>query len=439
MPVRCRMSADFDQPQGVIGRPLSVKYAALIAGAGRRPGGAGMTLRGGRLTRVTLRLVLLLGGVALAWGAHEIATAGAAQAADRPAPVSSPAHRVTDVHRPPPGPHRPALGPARRHPATGQHTRAGAPPTRWTPHRPPHVTAAPPPRHRPPRCTARHKPTDHRPATAGRPAPKPSAPDPLRPATRPAPAMPAQHPATGVLRPGPVGTGVPGPDPGVLRPVPEPVGTDLPPPTARAPRPATHPLGPVLAPVRDGLEPVLGPVLTPGKPASDEPGRAPEDDSAQPADDPGQPVKDDPGQPVKDDPALPTEPAAVPPAVPAPAAGPIGPIFEIRPVVFEATDRVSRAGQAPSASLRTEWSFTAVVVALRTGQPGQPVPLGSGIAAGSGTHTPGTTGSASAGHGELAEATARDWAPPAQSGRPCRDAGDRARPSRSPRPGTRPA
>ncbi|MGW5670838.1 hypothetical protein ACWEVO_23260, partial [Micromonospora sp. NPDC003776] len=66
-----------------------------------------MTRRGGRLTRVTLRLVLLLGGVAVAWGAHEIATAGAAHAATRSAWVSVTAHPVAEAHSPRRGHHRP--------------------------------------------------------------------------------------------------------------------------------------------------------------------------------------------------------------------------------------------------------------------------------------------------------------------------------------------
>ncbi|MEU1689806.1 hypothetical protein ABZ452_31340, partial [Micromonospora sp. NPDC005707] len=54
-----------------------------------------MTRRGGRLTRVALRLGLLLGGVAVAWGAHEAATDSAAHAADRP--PATPLTAVVDL------------------------------------------------------------------------------------------------------------------------------------------------------------------------------------------------------------------------------------------------------------------------------------------------------------------------------------------------------
>ncbi|SCF01957.1 hypothetical protein GA0074695_2903 [Micromonospora viridifaciens] len=61
-----------------------------------------MTRRGGRWTRVALRLGLLLGGVVVAWGAHEAATSSAAYAADRPpaAPVDAAVDLLTGVLRP---------------------------------------------------------------------------------------------------------------------------------------------------------------------------------------------------------------------------------------------------------------------------------------------------------------------------------------------------
>ncbi|MEU2637220.1 hypothetical protein ABZ591_21895, partial [Micromonospora fulviviridis] len=61
-----------------------------------------MTRRGGRLTRVALRLGLLLGGVAVAWGAHEIAAGAAAQAAERPpaGPLTAAVGLLTDTLNP---------------------------------------------------------------------------------------------------------------------------------------------------------------------------------------------------------------------------------------------------------------------------------------------------------------------------------------------------
>lgn len=439
MPVRFRVSTAFDQPQAVIGQPPSVKYAALTAGTDRRPGGAGMVRRGGRLTRVTLRLVLLLGGVAVAWCAHEIATAGAAQAAGRPTPVDAAAHRSTDALNPPCGHHRPALDPTRPTRSTGEHLPASASRSRPTPHRPTHVTGTPPPRHRAAHRPARHEPADHPPATAGRPAPPSPVGSPLRPAPLPARLVPASHPATevppatGLLRPG--ADAVPVPHTAASRPVTGPVGAGPPDPVAGAPRPATRPLGPVLSPVWndspvwDGRRPGLDHVPKPGRPAEDDPG--------QPADaNPGRPGQDDPGQ---NNSGRPTKPAAVPPAAPTPAADPVGPVTDIRPVVFGATDRVSRAGWGHRPSPRTHWSFTAVSPAPRPGRPGHTPPLPADIASGSGTHAPGTIGSGLTVPGDLADVSAPGWAPPAQSGRPCRDRSHGAHPSRSPRPGTRPA
>ncbi|MGW4297058.1 hypothetical protein ACWEH1_29040, partial [Micromonospora chersina] len=61
-----------------------------------------MTRRGARLTRVALRLGLLLGGVALAWCAHEVAAGAAAHAAERPpsGPLTAAADLLTDTLHP---------------------------------------------------------------------------------------------------------------------------------------------------------------------------------------------------------------------------------------------------------------------------------------------------------------------------------------------------
>ncbi|MGY0008191.1 hypothetical protein ACW0Q9_30305, partial [Micromonospora sp. I033] len=58
-----------------------------------------MSRRAGRLTRVALRLGLLLGGVAAAWGVHEVAAGAAAHAAERPpaAPLTATVDLITDV------------------------------------------------------------------------------------------------------------------------------------------------------------------------------------------------------------------------------------------------------------------------------------------------------------------------------------------------------
>ncbi len=360
-----------------------------------------MTRRSGQLTRVALRLGLLLGGVVAAWGAHEIATADAAYAADRPAPVSATVDLVTGVLGPLLG-SEPVTGPGHPAPATDVHPPAPAPPSRSTPERPTQVTGAPWSRHRPAHRPARHTPTDRPSAPAGRPGPPTSANDPIRPTTRPAHAVPAPAgPATGTRRPVTELAGVLGPVAGALRPVTDPIREDLLAPVADALRPVTGPLGSIVAlawdalkPVRDPLDPVLGPLY----PGSEVPPAAP----PAPADQLGGPPS--PSRPVVD---------PVPAAVPGHAAS------------TPAWSNTASDGPAPG----------------RPGRPDHPRPLRSDLAHRPGTYTPGTHNpdTAGAGHGELADAAAPGWAPPAEWGRRCHPTGGGLLPSRSPRPGTRPA
>src|SRR5690349_16405665 len=101
-----------------------------------------MTRRGGRWTRVALRLGLLLGGVVVAWGAHEAAATAPAHAADRPpaAPVDAAVDLLTGILRPvleagapPPAPEAPTdvAAPSTRPAAPG--SRPVPPPARTAP------------------------------------------------------------------------------------------------------------------------------------------------------------------------------------------------------------------------------------------------------------------------------------------------------------------
>ncbi|MFR9779116.1 hypothetical protein ACL02O_24065 [Micromonospora sp. MS34] len=378
-----------------------------------------MTRPGGRLVRVTLRLGLLLGGVVAGWGAHEIATVGDAYAADRPAPAHHTPHLFTGTH----GPHSGSAPTTVRH----RHRptvdgRTPAPPRRATPNRPPAQAAdTPPARHRPAYRPSGQRRADRPPAPSGRPGPSTTAGDPLRPTTRAARVVPT---------PGPVADPAP---PAALRPGADPVGTGVVDRVAGAPRAVTGPLGPIGVPPWHGLKPVLDPL---------DPVLDPLEPMLKPPKTPKTPKQPPPAQPATDVPSPPTAPPPAQPAVPAPSDDLVGPTSSIRPVTVTAADWA-----APSAATRlapgSAWGTAARgdPVPSRSTRTHGPWPVSPDVAPVPGTNAPGTSGasSAAAGHGELADASAPAWTPPARPGRRCPDASGDALPSRAPRPGTRPA
>ncbi|NES27476.1 hypothetical protein GCE86_12575 [Micromonospora terminaliae] len=398
-----------------------------------------MTRRGGRLTRAALRLGLLLGGVAVAWGAHEIANAAAAHAAERPPAVD----RLTDVLNPVLDRVKPLLSPGR---AVADPHRAGS---------------APAPTGRADRPRERSRP-DHRADTrrADRRAATPRERSRPRPGHRADPrkgghrAAPAARPGSGRddgrragperdrgAPPGvvvtPVRARVLEPVTGALRPVIGRLRHGEPAPAAGDARPVgpgvLTPVGRVLAPISKRLPPGLDPVWQALKRLGEPLGHALE--AIKPA---------KPSKPVTGVPDPPAGPVTAPPA-----ATPSPPAAE-RTTPDEPTGPVDEPGRtwagavgadAHGSAVRRPADATAVASPEPAGAerprlprpdrdraPATPVPAGNG-----------GVGSSGAAHGDTAATSATVWVPPILTGRRCHAADGPARASHSPRPGTRPA
>ncbi|MBF5029192.1 hypothetical protein IRY44_05490 [Micromonospora sp. ANENR4] len=355
------------------------------------------------MARCTLRLGLLLGGVAVVWGAHEAAFGSAAHAAERPsgpltATVGVLTHTLGTV-----------LGLPTSEPGEAPTAGSGG-------------------------------------ATAEPATPAASAPAPAPDATTPKPDTPASGtPASGTGRPKappapatpvtgrvveavvtPVRDRVLAPVAEGLSPVTDPVQAGVLDPVADLLSPVVEPLRPILGPVWRGLEPVLdplAPVLDPLSPVTDllDPPSAP-DPGSPPA--PGEPGPVEPGPPAE--PVHPADPAATP----APAAE-------------RAHDRPSRLGgpvlAAPAAR-------TLTVVGTRWADPAQsraPAAVGPAVHV---TTTPavplpphGLSHGGGAVHSEAADADTNRWRLPTLAHRYARPTADPLPPSRTSRPGTRPA
>lgn len=347
---------------------------------------------GGRWTRVALRLGLLLGGVLAAWGVHEAAATPAAHAADRPpaAPVDAAVDLLTGVLRPilsttaPPAPE-----------GLTDHTAPGIPPSAADrqpaadrpPARPANQVTSPPPR---PVQVATPKP-----AAVNRPAIRAGDGEVLAP-------------VGDVLRPvmEPVRAGVFTPVSEVLRPVAAPVRAGVLAPVAHSLSPVTQSLAPILSPVMRELEPVLEPL------------------------DPVLEILD----PVTDVLDPPIGPSATSSPAPTPI-GTVGVLVADAGSVGEPAGPVAGPGLA-STSTGRHTAYPRHHVGSDGRYPFQP-DAGSMPA----MPAPGTSGSGLSGtaHGGPADAPLSVWTPPSLAGRCCHPTGEDALPSRSPRPGTRPA
>ncbi|WP_406045263.1 hypothetical protein OG799_12770 [Micromonospora sp. NBC_00898] len=218
-----------------------------------------MTRRGERLTRLALRLGLLLAGVTGAWSAYDAVTGHAAYAAD-PAPAVTVTDPVTMLRDALSAvlPTTPTTGPTAPRTGTGGAQPDPAPPptasTRPAPRTSDHRTAPDAPRRTtrdaPPRRVTRHAPPHRRPAArSARPGLPPDR------ATR-APSRSGEPSRIGPAEPGagildPVAAGVVAPVAAGLRPAPSAGATKQPAATARhgsppraggTPHRTTHPL-----------------------------------------------------------------------------------------------------------------------------------------------------------------------------------------------------
>ncbi|WP_262011617.1 hypothetical protein [Micromonospora sp. Mcm103] len=402
-----------------------------------------MSGQAGWVARCTLRLGLLLGGVAVVWGAHEAASGSAAHAAERPSgPLTATVGVLTHTLGTVLG--LPASGPGEA-PAAGSGDATAEPATPAAPAPAPGPDASGPTASAPASDSAAQVPAPD--ATAPKPD-TPASGTPAsgtgRPKAQPAPATPVtgrvveavvtpvhDHvltPVTDVLRPvtDPVRDRVLAPVAEGLSPVTDPVKAGVLDPVADLLSPVVEPLRPILGPVWRGLEPVLdplAPVLDPLSPVTDllDPPAAP---------DPGSPPV--PGEPGPVEPGPPAEPVhpADPAATPAPAAerahdtppdlgGPVLAAPAARTLTVVGTRWADPAqSRAPAAA------GPAVHV---TTTPAVPLPP-HGLSHGGGTV-----------HSEAADADANRWRLPTLAHRYARPTADPMPPSRTSRPGTRPA
>ncbi|WBC08079.1 hypothetical protein [Micromonospora sp. WMMA1947] len=385
-----------------------------------------MSGRTGWVARYTLRLGLLLGGMAVVWGAHEVASGSAAHAADRPsgpltATVGVLTHTLgTALGLPMSGTDDGGAPPSGSGGATAGPTAPAAPvPDSGAPSPTPGVSA-PAPGPVQPAAPGKAEPTAPGKAGPSAPGAVPAAP------AEPAPGRPGgAAPVTGrvveaVVTPvrdhmlAPVADG--------LRPVTGPVTVGVLDPVADLLSPVVEPLRPILGPVWRGLEPVLDPldpVLDPLSPVTDlldppEPGppAAPDEPVPGPA---------DPGTPV-----VPADPAATPAPAPAPGRAhdtpPRGPVL-----AASAARTPTVVGARWVDSVRSRAPATVGPAAHVTTAPALPLPL-DGV-----THGGGAV------HSEPADAHANRWRLPALTHRYARPAAEPLPPSRTSRPGTRPA
>lgn len=334
-----------------------------------------MSRRGGQLTRVTLRLGLLFGGVVAGWCAYNAISGDAAYAADAPhvVTVDGTADRLPI-----------SLSPVIRPTATTESPEASTGSTSTS--------------------------GDGGAATSTEPSQVRtlsqdgwgSHPD------------RATTPRTGKTTPG-------RPE----RPAATPPARTVPPGTAPTRSAGSAPVTPAPHP---GATSGAGPVLNPERPA---PGAA-----SRPAE-PPVPIP----QPPVNTPAAPAVDDAAEPTVPDPAAAPI--------------DSVPDASASTPAPAAPHLSFGLAIAPHHEHAAGawsarhtnavatRPVfdPIRSDVdpAPGIPTSSPGSVGTSSAGHSEAAETSAVNWTPPAVRGQRQRPAPAVDLPSRSPRPGTRPA
>ncbi|MEW2542040.1 hypothetical protein [Micromonospora chalcea] len=377
-----------------------------------------MTRRIGWVAYYTLRLGLLLGGVAAVWGAHEVAAGSAAHAADRP-PLTATVETLTHT-----------LGAVLGLPASGavgvESTPAAAPAS---------GTTAPAADATAPSADAPGTPTSGT-ATPGKavatpPEAAPAATTPVTGRVVEAVVTPVRDhvltPVTEGLRPAtdPVRDHLLTPVAEALRPLTGPVTEGVLEPVADVLSPVVEPLSPILGPVWRGLEPVvapLDPVLDPLSPVTDllDPPAASQPDPADPADptDPGDPTAPaDPADPA--DPAGTADPAVkARPAAPARAgdsvtvaAGPVARAF--------AVEQRGAAARSATQAVRTAADFAPTPVA--------PQPYDGASHAGGAVHS------------EAADADACRWGLPTLAHQYGRPSHERLPASRTSRPGTRPA
>ncbi|KAB1905246.1 hypothetical protein J5U46_06625 [Micromonospora tulbaghiae] len=328
------------------------------------------------MARGTLRLGLLLGAVAVVWGAHEAASGSAAHAAEREpsGPLTATVGVLTHT-----------LGTVLGLPVSGTDDGDAAPSG------PGDAAASPGRPHTPPVVEAVVTPVQDRvltPVTDG-----------LRPVTDPL----RDH----LLAP--VADG--------LRPVTDPVTVGVLDPVADLLSPVVEPLRPILGPAWRGLEPVLDP-LSPVTDLLDPPATP---DPGSPA--PGEPVPE-PSDPVV--PVVPADPAATP--APAPGRAHDAPPRAAGPVLAAPAARTLTAvGTRWVDPVRSRAPAAVGPAAHVTTRPALPLPL-DGV-----THGGGAV------HSEPADADANRWRLPALTHGYARPAADPLPPSRTSRPGTRPA
>ncbi|WP_431877673.1 hypothetical protein [Micromonospora marina] len=363
-----------------------------------------MSGRTGWTARYLLRLGLLLGGVAVVWGAHEVASGSAAHAADREpsGPLTATVGVLTHT-----------LGTVLGLPASGTDDGGTAPAGSGDDTAEAPAPAPPAP-----------GPASAAPAPASDSAAPAPAPGTARPKAQPAPATPVTGRVVGAVVT-PVRDHLLAPVADGLRPVTDPVQVGVLDPVADVLSPVVEPLRPILGPVWRGLEPVLGPldpVLDPLSPVTDllEPPAAPA---------PGSPPA--PGEPVPG-PAAPGAPVA--PVVPA------DPVATPAPAPERAHDTPQRAGgpvlAAPAGRTAVGTRWVDPARDLTPSAAGSPENV---------TTTPALppldslTHGGAAPHSEAADADANRWRLPTPPHGYARPAADPLPPSRTSRPGTRPA
>ncbi|MFI7505457.1 hypothetical protein ACIBSS_01450 [Micromonospora aurantiaca] len=402
-----------------------------------------MSERTGWMARCTLRLGLLLGAVAVVWGAHEVASGSAAHAADREpsGPLTATVGVLTHTLGTVLGLPTSGTGAA---PSTGSGDAAAQPTTPAAPAPAPDPAAPGPAAPAPASDSAAPVPApDAAAPKPGTPASGTPLPGTGRPNAQPAPAAPVtgrvvdavvtpvrDHvltPVTDGLRPvtDPVSDHVLAPVAEGLRPVTDPVRAGVLDPVADVLAPVVEPLRPILGPVWRGLEPVLDPldpVLDPLSPVTDliDPPAAPEPGSP-PA--PGEPV---PGPAAPGAPIVPADPAATP--APAPERTHDTPPRLGGPVLAAPAARsLTVVGTRWVEPVRSRAPATVGPAAHVTTTPALPLPL-DGV-----THGGGAV------HSEAADADANRWRLPTLTDGYARPAADPLPPSRTSRPGTRPA
>lgn len=376
------------------------------------------------MARCTLRLGLLLGAVAVVWGAHEVASGSAAHAADREpsGPLTATVGVLTHTLGTVLGLPTSGTGAAS---STGSGDAAAQPATPAAPAPAPGTAAPGPAAPAPASDSAAPVPApDAAAPKPGTPASGTPFPGTGRPKAQPAPAAPATGRVVDAVVT-PVHDHVLTPVTDGLRPVTDPVRAGVLDPVADVLAPVVEPLRPILGPVWRGLEPVLDPldpVLDPLSPVTDliDPPAAP-DPGSPPA--PGEPV---PGPAAPGAPIVPADPAATP--APAPERAHDTPPRLGGPVLAAPAARsLTVVGTRWVEPVRSRAPATVGPAAHVTTTPALPLPL-DGV-----THGGGAV------HSEAADADANRWRLPTLTHGYARPSADPLPPSRTSRPGTRPA